>query len=321
VTDLALDDAVTDGLFVTAGYFGIFHSTDGAASFSSAVGNLKYVGSSAFPTALVATGKTLFAYSQGQAYRLFRSSDQGSTWNETPLALPDSSFPFVASLLPSPTFATDDMVYLGAHNVKGPAVSFERSLDGGASFSPRGNGDFATVRMIWDKTHDGWLWALGTKKDAANVTSEHLYTSQDTGLTWSEVALPLQGSYDALEAATNGTGEVLYVSVFGQGLLRSDDVGATWQLVGKLPGDLLFAFAVDPTDPLTLYASCGPDPQLPGGKPGLFKSRDGGASWSHADRGLLLGQIRKLMIEPNDPQVVYAGMVHGGLYKTTSGGE
>jgi len=53
----------------------------------------------------------------------------------------------------------------------------------------------------------------------------------------------------------------------------------------------------------------------------VFKSRDGGASWSRADRGLPLGRITSLLIEPNNPQIVYAGMAHGGLYKTSKGGE
>lgn len=321
VTDLALDDTVADGLFVAAGPFGIYHSTDGAASFASAVGDLGYVGTSAFPTGLLATGNTVFAYSPSTAHRLFRSDDQGGHWTAALVTLPNNGYPLVASLLLSHTFANDNVVYLGVHSPQDPTLGFIESLDGGATFTARGNGDFATLRMIWDKTHDGWLWALGTKKDASNVLTLRLYVSKDTGLSWSEVTLPLQGSFAALEAAATPTGEAIYVALLEHGLLRSGDDGATWQLAGKLPGSALYALAVDPTDAQTLYAACGPDGQQGSGERGLYKSRDGGATWSHADTGIKLGMVREIMIAPKNPQVVYAGMAHGGLYKTTSGGE
>jgi len=322
VSDLALDASATDGLFVDVKYMGIYRSTDGAATFSAAVGNLGNVGSTSFPEALASTGNTLFAFTRTVAGRVFRSDDQGSTWRPTVLTLPNNGYANAVSLLPSPTFATDDVVYIGIRATKGPSVSFEQSLDGGLSFSPRGNGDFATVDMIWDKTHAGWLWALGAQT-VSNVQSEQLYLSQDTGLTWSEVALPVQGqSYGQVEAALTPGGEVLYVTVIGQGLLRSDDSGSTWQLVGAPPGDLLMRLAIDPTDARTLYAVTGPSgtPASPGER-GLFKSRDGGASWSHADRGLPRSPLTSLLIEPKNPQIVYAGVAHGGVYKTTSGGE
>ena len=39
------------------------------------------------------------------------------------------------------------------------------------------------------------------------------------------------------------------------------------------------------------------------------------------DAGSTPGIITSLLIEPNNPQIVYAGIAHGGLYKTTSSGE
>jgi photosystem II stability/assembly factor-like uncharacterized protein len=320
VSDLALDATTSDGLFAIVRNAGIFHSGDGAASFSSATGNLAYAGSTAFPDALSATGNTLFAFVRGVAGRLSRSDDQGSTWSTALLSLPSNGYASAISVLPSPTFARDDLVYLGTRTVQGKPVSFEQSLDGGKTFTPRGNGDFATLRMIWDKTHQGWLWALGART-VSNVQSVSLYQSQDTGLSWSQLALPVQGNYSALEAALTPMGEVLYVAVSGQGLLRSDDAGSSWRLAGAPPGDLFASLAVDPTDGQTLYAvtaSSGSPTSL--GERGLFKSRDGGASWAHADRGLPPA-ITSLLIQPNNPQIVYAGIRYGGVYKTTTGGQ
>jgi photosystem II stability/assembly factor-like uncharacterized protein len=321
VTDLALDTSATDGLFVSVRYSGIYHSIDGAASFSSATGNLPSPGTTLIPDGLVSRGKTLFAFTRAYAGRFFRSNDQGSTWTTTLLKLPNNGFAFATAVLPSPTFETDNIVYLGTRTLKEPVVGFEQSLDGGLSFTPRGNADFRSVSMIWDKTHEGWLWTLGAK-GVSGVQDERLYLSQDTGLNWSAVPLPVQGTYyGQVVAAVTPSGEVLYVTVGGQGVLRSDDSGSTWQLVGAPPGDILHRLAVDPTDAQTLYAVTGPNELPTPLGDSLFKSRDGGATWSRADRGLPPGIISSLLIEPNSPQIVYAGLAHGGLYKTTSGGE
>jgi hypothetical protein len=323
VSDLALDGSVTDGLFVSVRYTGIYHSVDGAASYSSATGDLGYVGTTAFPDALLSTGSTLFAFNRAFfTGRLFHSDDKGSTWTTTLLSLPNNSYAGVRSVLPSPTFATDNVVYIGTRAVNAAAISFEQSLDRGQTFTPRGNGDFATLSMIWDKTHDGWIWALGaTTPD--DLQSERLYLSKDTGLTWSEATQPPPGAYyGQVEAALTPNGEVLYVTVGGQGVARSDDAGSTWQVTGAPPGDVLHRLVVDPTDSRTLYAVTGPNGvEGSPGVHGVFKSRDGGVSWSRADRGLPPDMITSLLIEPNNPQIVYAGVRHGGLYKTTTGGE
>ena len=314
-----LDVDTSDPMHLFLGTYGqgVLESHDTGTSFQPLTGP----GTTSFPDALVSTGNTLFAYSRTIAGRLHRSDNQGSTWATTLLTLPNNVFAFAVSVLPSPTFATDNVVYLGTRTATGPAVSFEQSLDGALSFTPRGNGDFATVSMTWDKAHQGWLWAVGART-VSSVQSEQLYLSKDTGLSWSAVPLPMQGNYSEVEAALTPNGEVLYVTVGGQGVLRSDDAGSTWQLVGAPPGDILIRLTVDPTDAQTLYAVTGPNgPPASPGERGLFKSRDGGASWSHADRGLPPGTITSLLIEPNNPRIVYAGVAHGGLYRTSSGGE
>jgi len=110
------------------------------------------------------------------------------------------------------------------------------------------------------------------------------------------------------EDAANG---LLYAATFDQGVMRSDDGGRTWTALG-LDGRFLRGLAFDPAHPDTLYAGAYNDgvyvttnastdgtftklaasPATPeelaliggslyvaGGKAGLFRSRDGGASW------------------------------------------
>ncbi|MBI4577995.1 MAG: hypothetical protein HY722_17170, partial [Planctomycetes bacterium] len=52
---------------------------------------------------------------------------------------------------------------------------------------------------------------------------------------------------------------------------------------------------------------------------GLFKTTDGGASWSAANTGLTSTIVRALAIDPSAPSTLYAGTV-GGVFKTTDGG-
>jgi photosystem II stability/assembly factor-like uncharacterized protein len=84
----------------------------------------------------------------------------------------------------------------------------------------------------------------------------------------------------------------------------------TWRSIGPDGGGVL-ALAFAPSDPHVAYAG------TQGG--GVFRSDDGGASWTAASGGLDILVIQSLAVDPRDPAVVYAGTPIG-LYETTSGG-
>src|SRR2546425_1282438 len=71
-------------------------------------------------------------------------------------------------------------------------------------------------------------------------------------------------------------------------------------------GGRIEALAVDPTSPNTVYAGTGG---------GVFKSTDGGGSWT--DTGLP-ASVFALAIDPTSPSTLYAAGV-GGLFKSTDG--
>src|SRR5438094_4379086 len=69
------------------------------------------------------------------------------------------------------------------------------------------------------------------------------------------------------------------------------------------------ALAIDPVTPATLYA---------GTDAGLFKSTNGGGSWSAVNTGL--NQIASVLaVDPQTPTTLYAGTA-GGVFKSTDGG-
>ena len=323
VHSVLIDPAAPDSLFVSASHQGIYHSKDRAESFVSASGDLGNAGSGLFPDTLQFDGSTLFGYSSQAGGPLFRSNNAGKNWSQALLQPSAHEYLWATALLPSPSFESDSLLYLGTRSVGISTIGFVQSTDGGASFSVPGQADFNTQLMIWDKSHAGWIWAVGSPAGSwFGSNDETLYLSQDTGETWTPVSLPLQGRYSVLDATITPAGEILYVSVDNQGLLRSEDEGGNWSLVSTPPGAAVTAFAIDPSDSSTLYLASGPDyRQTSLGERGLYKSRDGGVSWVHADRGIIPGVVQTLVFDPATPLVLYAGMASGGLYKTTTGGE
>ena len=74
----------------------------------------------------------------------------------------------------------------------------------------------------------------------------------------------------------------------------------------------VYSLAIDPVTPSTLYAG------TYGG--GVFKSVDGGSSWSAINTGLSNTNVYSLAIDPFVPSTLYAGTIGGGVFKSVDGG-
>lgn len=138
-----------------------------------------------------------------------------------------------------------------------------------------------------------------------------------------------------------GTGEANYANHcrYGLGLYKSTDGGDTWVQLAEdtFAGRCFSKIVVNPLEPQVLYASitrAGGFPELaaakghPGalGPLGVFRSDDGGVTWSQLTRGLPDLSATDLTLDAGDPAVLYAGIgrIFGdpdnGIYKTTDGG-
>ncbi len=80
-----------------------------------------------------------------------------------------------------------------------------------------------------------------------------------------------------------------------------------WTWLGPYGGKIT-ALAVDPMIPSTLYT----DTDV-----GLFKSADGGTSWSAMNTGLANLSVPALSIDSKDVATLYAGTTGSGLFKYT----
>ena len=86
-----------------------------------------------------------------------------------------------------------------------------------------------------------------------------------------------------------------------------------WTSNGPEGGEVR-ALAIDPQTPSTVYAGTGG---------GVFKSTNGGASWSVINSGptfAYYNPVQALAIDPQTPSTVYAGIPGSGVFKSTNGG-
>jgi photosystem II stability/assembly factor-like uncharacterized protein len=109
-----------------------------------------------------------------------------------------------------------------------------------------------------------------------------------------------------------GAANRVYVGTVS-GVFRSDDGAASWNSTGPLPGSTVWALAATSGGSNVVYAG------LEGF--GVYKSDDAGASWQPRNNGMGNVRIRALAIDPQNPQVLYAGRDDGGgVYRSLDGG-
>jgi len=153
------------------------------------------------------------------------------------------------------------------------------------------------------------------------ATETGLFASDDAGHHWDRLGVSPAGNADITAVAVDPLNEArLYIGGRG-GLRRSEDGGTTWKALSgpSLARSAIRSIAIAPMVPETLYV--GTDQE------GIFRSPDGGASWTPASRGLpeaLAGgrptPIRSLAVDRTDPLIAYAATELHGLYRTTDGG-
>ena len=100
------------------------------------------------------------------------------------------------------------------------------------------------------------------------------------------------------------------LSAFAVLLLPAPSARAT---IGPSDTADVYAIAVDPTAPGTLYAGTR--------NGGIYKTTDGGQSWTPKNEGIVGSIYSNFALDPTDPEKVYLGTDGGGLFRTTDGGD
>jgi len=175
--------------------------------------------------------------------------------------------------------------------------------------------DPSDPETVWVGTGETWV------RNTVSV-GDGVYRTADGGDTWEH--LGLENTERIAKIAVDPTdGETVYVCATGhlwnanpeRGIYKTTDGGSTWEQIFFIDDNTGCAdLDMDPQEPRILYAAMwqfrrSPDFFTSGGPgSGLYRSTDGGETWSELTNGLPEGEKGRIAvaIAPSRPAVVYA---------------
>jgi photosystem II stability/assembly factor-like uncharacterized protein len=151
-------------------------------------------------------------------------------------------------------------------------------------------------------------------------------------LEWRSVGPYIGGRVVAVEGVV-GQPDLFYMGAVDGGVWKSTNYGISWQNISDgwpSASDSIGAIAVAPSNSNVIYVGTGEsdirNDMITGD--GIYKTIDAGKTWTYA--GLRATHTTmSLVVDPNDPDVVYAASMghvfvpdpHRGVFKTTDGGK
>ena len=178
------------------------------------------------------------------------------------------------------------------------------------------------------------------------VNNGGVWKTNDFGRTWNPVFDDQPTGSIGFVAVAPSSPETVYVGSgeglqrpdlsVGDGMYKSTDGGKSWRHIGLDDAQQISSIAVDPRDADKVYVAVLGHPYGPNATRGLYKSLDGGGSWTKIlgpddDTGAV-----QVVIDPQDPQTIYCDLwaarqapwengrwqgPQSGLYKSLDGGE
>ena len=175
-----------------------------------------------------------------------------------------------------------------------------------------------------------------------------VWASDDLGQTWQAVFdMAASTSTGALAVAPSnpdilwiGTGEsnIFRSSYTGVGVYKSTDNAKTFQHMGLTDTGTIGRIVIHPTDPNIVYVASAGQEWMENEMRGVFKTTDGGRTWTHALKISQKTGVNDIAMDPKDPNTLYAaawqrqrrkwndprverGFDESLIYKTTDAGK
>ena len=357
---IAVDPIDSSILYAGTPDDGIYRSADAGASWAQVATGLDlaqsydYIFASPHADAGGTRSKLLLAAS-AETPTVFRSEDEGATWQEitSDLPAPDSGLTFEGlNFDPDPKFPNGIyMVFSGAH--AGSTDTFFKSSDpetsaGGVGWGARPHPDGA---IIGPDMHALYVSPVNLGRIVVG-TDRGNYMSFDLGLSWDAY----NDGFGNTHVCDLDYGGQLFAASRDGGVFASSDGGQSWTpknagldltdvtavasdgttviasqadgsfLVSTNGGDSWAATGAGEPELVTAIAfgaNTGQVFALDDARNGVFRSADGGNTWAFSGAGLPAsageGDREHLAVSASDSGVVYVGTA-AGVYKSTDGG-
>ncbi|MGI8746671.1 MAG: IPT/TIG domain-containing protein [Bryobacteraceae bacterium] len=336
VNAIAIDPRDNNTVYIGAAEGGVWKTTDGGNTWTPLTDDQPSLANGSIaldpsnPDIVYAgTGEENFAGDSYYGAGILKSTDGGASWKNI-------VGPFLRAMIGT----------IAVHPTNGQIVlcttasGVWRSIDGASNWSrvlgTAGSGFAAGTSLVFDPVTPNTVYAaLGS---TGGSSANGVYKSTDAGLTWKlsggsgtnaipssnvgRIAMALAPSnpstlyvaiQDSSTIANSGRGPLL-------GIWKSTDSGGTWNQLSNAPaaafGDLLWysnVLAVSPQDPDLLFA----------GALGIYRTRDGGATWQilppTGPNNTQIHVDQHAFAFTPDGTRIYIGN-DGGVYSTTNAG-
>jgi photosystem II stability/assembly factor-like uncharacterized protein len=345
VNAIAFDPAHSNIIYIGAADGGLWKSTDNGGTWSALTDKLPTLsigGIAINPIApqiiYIATGDA-FGYNNpfwGGTYSMgvWKSPNGGHTWLPTGLTLTVGQNRTIRRLAIHPT---NPMILLAA-----TSAGLFRTANGGVSwtsiwntstfdveFNPtNGNVVYATTNQVQKSTNAGATFSAlsatcaGSRYniEVAKSAPDTLYTlctngtvqrSTDGGTTWSTTTPPgvtLYGYYDNVLGVSPVDPNIVIVAGFD--IRKTNNGGTSWSSVPAAGHVDNHCIRFAPGSSTTI---------LSGNDGGLFRTSDGGSTWTSLNKGLAITQFYRLGLSKLTPTLMVAGAQDNGNMKLAGG--
>ena len=280
---------------------------------------------------------------------VFKSTNSGVNWTPVMDGWGWEVFS-VGALALDPTDA--NVIYAGTGEANNSVDSYDgngllRSTDGGLTWENLGLQATARIaRVAVDPANPSRIFVAAMGSQFSTSPDRGLYRSEDGGQSWSKV-LFVSDSTGATDVLINPAHpETVFCATLERvrhytyrrahgaecGIWRSADHGSTWTRLASglpTPSDSVgrIALALCASKPSILYAQIGSGSALSWVGLGMYRSLDGGQTWTKRDTGNSFKNtfggfcwyFGDVAVDPNNQNVVYAQGVN--LARSTNGGQ